>query len=230
MVKSQGINYQIENTPEAAVLILQLKPEQNIFIRTATLAARDASIEIGKGIPTDDLSITPGFSSHSYLSINEVQALKIPGSIYLSPDILGDIKHYQVTPEKGIIIQIFAFLACSHNVQLRLLASSMIKQFSERDSFFFHLVGIGELWASFYGNIQEILVEDNYLIQVSYLVAFEDTLNYEIKSIEGLDAPGIHSGNLGNYNIFFHFQGQGKLWIQSRYRYAFLDFFAPFIH
>ncbi|MEA5511523.1 TIGR00266 family protein [Crocosphaera sp. UHCC 0190] len=230
MVESQGINYQIEHTPEAAVLILNLKPEQTIFIRTATLAARDVSIQIGKIIPTDDLRMTEGFSSHSYLSINEVQAVKIPGSLYLCPDILGDIKYYQITPERGIIIQIFSFLACGNNVQLRLLASSMIKQFSQRDSFFFHLVGIGELWASFYGNIQEILVEDNYLIQVSYLVAFEDTLSYEIKSLKGLDSQGLHSGNLGNYNMFFHFQGRGKLWIQSRYRYAFLDFFAPFIH
>jgi uncharacterized protein (TIGR00266 family) len=230
MENSAVINYKIENSPEAACLIVDLNPLQKIFVKTSTLISKDSSIEVGRIVNTNSLNLDNNFSIYANLTINEIIASKLPGSIYLCPNILGGIKHYHISSETGIISQIFSFLACSENIQLKMMSSPIIKQVSERDSFFLHLLGNGDLWLSFYGNIQEISVKGNYMINLSYLVAFEDTLNYEIEQIQGLSMPGLHTGTVGEHNLFCHFRGTGKLWIQSRHRYAFLNFFAPFIH
>lgn len=226
----QKIDYTIQDNPEAAHLTINLRPFDRLFVKTSTLTAKDNTIEIGRTITPNFPDFESNFSLASNLTINELKAPKLPSSVCLFPNILGTIQHYSLNSEVGIITQIFSFLACSGNIQLKILSSPLIKTISEQDSFFVHLFGQGELWLSFYGNSQEISVKDNYMINLSYLVAFEDTLNYEIKQIDSLSAPGLHTGSVGENNLFCHFQGTGKIWIQSRHRYSFLNFFAPFIH
>ncbi|WP_107667219.1 TIGR00266 family protein [Cyanothece sp. BG0011] len=226
----QPLDYIIENNPDSGYLVINLKPSQKVFVKESSLSIKDYSIEIGQSITTQGSQLDVNVSLSANLSINEVIAPKLPGSIYLIPDVLGSVKHYALKGKVGIITKIFSFLACSENIQLRLMSSPIIKQVSEQDSFFLYLAGIGDLWLNYYGNIQEISVAGNYLINLSYLVAFEDTLNYEIKELKGLSLSGLHIGSIGEHNLFCHFQGKGKIWIQSRHRYALLNFFAPFIH
>ncbi len=230
MTPYRPLDYEIDNNPEASYLIIHLKSLEKVFVKTSSLGIKDNSVNIGKAITTNSLQSDLNFSLAYNLSINEVNTPKLPGSICLIPDILGAIQHYTVTEDIGLITQIFSFLACSDNVRLRVMSSPLIKPISERDSFFLHLSGSGDLWLNFYGNIQEVSVKGNYRINLSYLVAFEDTLNYEIKQVNGLSLSGLHTGNVGEHNLFCHFQGTGKIWIQSRHRYALLNFFAPYIH
>lgn len=230
MNKSQGINYQIENDPEAAILVLRLQPNQTIFANDASVTARDFSIEKTKNIDTGNLSGFQEIFQNANLVISEFQAVKFPGSLYLSPSFLGTIQPYSVMANVGIVVQLFSFLACSGEVQLKLLSLPKIQPISQRDSSFFHLMGNGNLWISFNGNCQEILVEDDYVIQLNHLVAFEDSLGYDIKLIEGLSVPGVHSGGIGKSEVFLQFKGKGKLWIQSRDRYALLNYFASSIY
>ncbi len=230
MTNYRPLDYQIDNHPEASYLMINLKSLEKVFVKTSSLSIKDNSVEIGKIITPHSLQLELNFSLASNLSINEVKAPKLPGSICLVPDVLGAIQHYTVTQEVGIITQIFSFLACGDKVELKVMSSSLIKQISERDSFFLHLLGTGDLWLNFYGNMQEVSVKGNYIINLSYLVAFEDTLNYEIKQVKDLSVSGLHTGTVGEHNLFCHFQGTGKIWIQSRHRYALLNFFAPYIH
>ncbi|MDJ0579899.1 TIGR00266 family protein [Crocosphaera sp.] len=230
MSTNQHLEYQINNDPDSAYLMIKLKSSDKAFVKISALNIRDASIQIGKAVMNDSLDLNLNFSLTSNLTIHEITAPKLPGSVYLIPDVLGSIQHHYLDGESGIITQIFSFLACSEKVQLRVISSPNIKPISERDSFFLHLLGTGDLWLNYYGNIQEISVKGNYIINLSYLVAFEDTLNYEIKQLQNLSVSGVHIGTVGEHNLFCHFKGIGKIWIQSRHRYALLNFFAPFIH
>lgn len=230
MSTNQHLEYQINNDPDSAYLMIKLKFSDKAFVKISALNIRDDSIQIGKAVMNDSLDLQLNFSLTSNLTIHEITAPKLPGSVYLIPDVLGSIQHHYLDGKSGIITQIFSFLACSEKVQLRVMSSPNIKPISEQDSFFLHLLGTGDLWLNYYGNIQEISVKGNYMINLSYLVAFEDTLNYEIKQVEGLSLSGVHIGTVGEHNLFCHFKGTGKIWIQSRHRYALLNFFAPFIN
>ena len=230
MTSSPHLEYEINNDPEAAYLMIKLKSLEKAFIKISNLNLKDASVEVGKSVISDSLDLHLNFHLTSNLSIHEITAPKLPGSVYLIPDILGSVEYHSLDETSGIITQIFSFLACSENVQLRVMSSPDIKQFSLGDSFFLHLLGKGDLWLNYYGNIQEISVQGNYLINLSYVVAFQDTLNYEIQQVEGLSLGGLQIGTVGEHNLFCNFQGTGKIWIQSRHRYALLIFFAPFVN
>ncbi|MGB5593729.1 MAG: AIM24 family protein [Crocosphaera sp.] len=130
MESSSAINYQIENSPEAACLIVNLQPLQKVFVKTSTLTAKDSSLEIAEIISANSSDMDSNFSIDYNLTINEIKAPKLPGSLYLFPDILGAIKHCSLNSQAGIITQIFSFLACSENIQLRIISSPIISFFS----------------------------------------------------------------------------------------------------
>lgn len=110
MESSSAINYQIENSPEAACLIVNLQPLQKVFVKTSTLTAKDSSLEIAEIISANSSDMDSNFSIDYNLTINEIKAPKLPGSLYLFPDILGAIKHCSLNSQAGIITQIFLFL------------------------------------------------------------------------------------------------------------------------
>ena len=94
--------------------------------------------------------------------------------------------------------------------------------------FLLKATGRGDFWFSSYGGILEIPVEENYVVDTSYIVAFEDTLNYNVEMIGGLSFKGLKTGILGGEGLVCRFSGQGSLWIQSRAIYPLLNFLNPF--
>nr|WP_281169268.1 AIM24 family protein [Stanieria cyanosphaera] len=85
--------------------------------------------------------------------------------------------------------------------------------------FLLKAIGQGDFWFSSYGGIIEIPVVGSYIVDTSYIVAFEDTLNYKVELIGGLSFNNLKTGILG---------GQGRLWIQSRNLYPLLNFLNAF--
>lgn len=224
------IKYTIEQSPEAAILIVDLRLQQSILARTTALAARDKTITIVTELDTNNQSKFKEFLGEYNLQIDEFKPLKFPGQLYLAPDTLGTIYHYDILEQTGILLQLFSFLACSTNIEFKVKKLPLINQIIPQNSYWLYAKGKGDLWFSSYGNLREILVKDSYFIDLGYLVAFEDTLTYQLVPFDGLSFQGIETGPLGTKDLLCHFRGKGRLWIQSRHRYAFLNFFAPFSH
>ncbi|MFW6358531.1 MAG: AIM24 family protein, partial [Chroococcales cyanobacterium] len=61
-----------------------------------------------------------------------------------------------------------------------------------------------------------------------YIVAFEDSLTYNVEMIGGLSFKSLKTGILGGEGLVCRFRGQGRLWIQSRNIYGLLNFLYPF--
>ncbi len=74
----------------------------------------------------------------------------------------------------------------------------------------------------------EIPVKGNYIVDTSYIVAFEDTLNYNVEIIGGLSFKNLRTGIFGGEGLVCRFSGEGKLWVQSRNLYPLLNFLDAF--
>ena len=74
----------------------------------------------------------------------------------------------------------------------------------------------------------EIPVAGDYVVDTGYIVAFEDTLKYNVEMMGGLSFRGLKTGLLGGEGLVCRFQGQGRLWIQSRELYNLINFLNPF--
>lgn len=57
--------------------------------------------------------------------------------------------------------------------------------------------GRGDFWFSSYGAIVEIPVAGDYVVDTGYVVAFEDTLDYQVEVMGGLSFRGLRTGILG---------------------------------
>jgi len=61
-----------------------------------------------------------------------------------------------------------------------------------------------------------------------YIVAFEDSLDYNVELIGGLSFKNLRTGIFGGEGLVCRFQGQGRVWIQSRKLSQLINFLNPF--
>jgi uncharacterized protein (TIGR00266 family) len=89
--------------------------------------------------------------------------------------------------------------------------------------------GVGDIFFNSYGAILPIDVKDEYLVDTGYIVAFEDTLDYDITVLPGLRSGGkLKTLFFGGEGLVCRFHGQGRVWIQTRHVQTFLSWINAF--
>ncbi|NEO29162.1 MAG: TIGR00266 family protein [Symploca sp. SIO3C6] len=224
---SNEIAYEIEHSPAYASLILNLQENQTVFIESGAMAAMDSSIKM-KSKVRGGFSKGLGriFSGESFF-VSEFTTKSKPGQIYVSPGVPGDIQHYYLSGN-GLMVQSSGFVACSPGVEIDTKFQGFKGFFSGESLFLLRATGEGDFWFSSYGAIVEIKVTGEYVVDTSYIVAFEDTLNYNVEMLGGLSFKGLRTGILGGEGLVCRFSGQGNLWVQSRNLYGLINFLNPF--
>ena len=89
--------------------------------------------------------------------------------------------------------------------------------------------GTGDIFFNSYGAILEVDVQDEYLVDTGYVVAFEDTLHYEVTTVPGMKVGGkLKSFLFGGEGFVVRYSGQGKVWVQTRAINPFLTWVYPY--
>lgn len=222
------IAYQIEHAPSYASLILDLEPNQSVLVESGAMAAMDSGIKMKSKMKGGIMKGIGRMVSGESLFLSEFTAENRPGQIYISPGTPGDIRHYNLTGTNSLIIQSSGFIACSPTVEINTKFQGFKGFFSGESLFLVKASGQGDIWFSSYGAILEIPVIGSYVVDTGYVVAFEDTLNYNVEMMGGLSFKGLKTGILGGEGFVCRFQGEGRLWIQSRNLFPLLNFLDPF--
>ncbi|MGB3405080.1 MAG: TIGR00266 family protein [Microcoleaceae cyanobacterium] len=221
------ITYEIEHSPSYASLRLDMQPQQTVIVEAGAMAAMDSCIQmkskmrggLGKGVGR--------MVSGESLFLSEFTAKNQAGQLFISPGVPGDIQHYFLNGN-GLILQSSGFVASGKNVDLETQFQGFKGFFSGESLFFLKATGIGDVWFSSYGAIMEINVTGNYVVDTGYIVAFEDSLNYQVEVIGGLSFNTLRTGVFGGEGLVCRFRGEGRLWIQTRNLLSLLNFFYPF--
>lgn len=227
--EEHDVDFAIESGPLYSSLIITLKPPQSILVEASQVTAMDESIVFIAKLQDGLLKNLTNFLGKEVLFINQFSAEVKTGRIFLSPGLPGNIHHYYLTAKTGILLQSSCFIACMPTVQIDTKYSGMADFFSNQSTCLLRMIGNGDLWFSSYGGIVEITVQDHFLINTGYLVAFEDTLNYEVQEIDSLTIKNIRTKYYGDRGMVCRFQGEGKVWIQVRQANSFLNFLEPFL-
>ncbi|AUC62269.1 TIGR00266 family protein [Cyanobacterium sp. HL-69] len=228
MLNKSAINYRIEHNPAYAFLILTLQANQMVMVEAGAMAAMDSSIKMKskmKGGLGKSFSRMLGGES---LFLSEFTAQNQSGELYLSPGVPGDIGHYLLTGNNSLVIQSSDFVACASTVEIDSQFQGFKGFFSGESLFLLRATGQGDVWFSSYGAILEVDVKGSYVVDTGYIVAFEDTLNYNVEVMGGLSFRNLRTGILGGEGLVCRFSGNGKLWIQSRCLYPLMNFLNPF--
>ncbi|RMF26269.1 MAG: TIGR00266 family protein [Cyanobacteria bacterium J083] len=222
------ISYKIQHSPAYALLILDLLPNQTVMVEASAMAAMDTCLKMDSKIRGGLMKGLGRVLTGESLFINEFTAQGQAGQLYVAPGVPGDIEHYYLHPGTNLMVQSSGFVACSPTVEIDSKFQGFKGFFSGESLFLIKASGTGDFWFSSYGGIVEIDVKENYVVDTGYIVAFEDTLNYNVEVIGGLSFKNLRTGIFGGEGLVCRFQGQGRLWVQSRALSPLINFLHPF--
>lgn len=225
---AQEIAYKIEHSPAYASLILTLQANQMVLVESSAMAAMDANIKMKSKMKGGVMKGIGRMLSGESLFMSEFTAEKMRGELYISPGVPGDVQHYRLQPGRALMVQSGGFVACSPTVDIDTKFQGFKGFFSGESLFLVRATGEGDIWFSSYGGIVEIPVSGAYIVDTGYIVAFEDSLQYNVEAIGGLSWRSLKTGILGGEGLVCRFQGEGRLWVQSRNLYPLLNFLNPF--
>lgn len=142
------------------------------------------------------------------------------GTIGLAPGSAGDIVALRLEGTE-LFLEKGAYLASEPGVTCDSKWSGLRGFFNE-GLFILRCTGSGMLFFNAYGQVHEVDVTDEYIVDSGYAVAWEPTLEYRLTR-----ARRIRSF-LFSDQILLRFSGRGKVWVQTRSPQSLANWVFPF--
>ncbi|MFK7985176.1 MAG: TIGR00266 family protein [Sandaracinaceae bacterium] len=144
---------------------------------------------------------------------NTFTAQNGPGEVLLAQALCGDMAVLPMTPQ-GFFIQNSAYVASTPDVQMETQTGGFKGFFSGAGVFVLkaHSQQPGQVVVGAFGGLQELQCDGNLVIDTGHLVAWDASLTYKV----GKSGAGWIASFLSGEGLVCHFEGQGRIWIQSR--------------
>lgn len=133
------------------------------------------------------------------------------GSVWLAPTMSGQVTHRRLQGE-AITLSTGAYVAHIGDLDTKMKFAGLKSLLAKEGVFFLELSGHGDLWFNSYGGIHAIDVDGSYVVDNGHLVGYEGNLDFNIKGAGGGLLGFVASGE----GMVCEFQGQGRIYIQSR--------------
>jgi uncharacterized protein (TIGR00266 family) len=212
-------NYRIDCRPDFSLLTVEIPANKTLKVEASAMAAMDANIQM----KTKFKGGLSRFLTGESIFLNEFTAEGGKGEIKIAPGPPGDLVHVYLD-NTMIYLQNSAFVASSMDVALETKWQGLTKGFFSGESLFLiRCSGKGDLWFNTYGAMIEIDVTGGYVVDTGYIVAFTEGLTYNVSRIGGYKSL-FFSGE----GFVCRFQGDGKVWIQTRQVPAFASWIHPY--
>lgn len=203
----RGFDFRIDGRPDYAFLTVQIPAGQTLKVEASAMATMDTTLEM-------KTKMSGGLGrlvTKESLFINEFTAKKGPGEIGIAPGAPGDLAHWYLQGDT-IFLQNSSYLCSAMSVNVETKFQGLKRSFFSGESFFLiKCSGEGDLWFNTYGALIEIDVNGDYVVDTGHIVAFTGGLDYDVQLVGGLKST-FFSGE----GLVCRFQGQGKVWVQSR--------------
>ena len=144
---------------------------------------------------------------------NTFTAQNGPGEVLLAQALCGDMVTLQMTPT-GYFIQNSAYIASTPDVAVETQSGGFKGFFSGAGVFILKATSqqAGQVLVGAFGGLQELACDGNMVIDTGHLVAWDASLTYKV----GKSGAGWIASFLSGEGLVCHFEGQGRIWIQSR--------------
>lgn len=215
------MNYEIKCEGSFPFLEVTLGPGEQLVSESGAMSWMDTSIDcktaarggIGASLKRGLLG-GESFFQNTYTS-------QSGGSIGLVPGQPGDIRVTEMEGQR-LFLERGAYLASGPNVQIDSNFKGLKGLFSE-GLFVLQASGTGPMFWNGYGDIIEVQVEGDYIVDNGYAVAWDASLDYGVER----SGKSIRSFMFGD-QLVMRFKGHGRLWVQSRSPRALSSFVYPF--
>jgi uncharacterized protein (TIGR00266 family) len=142
---------------------------------------------------------------------NRFEASGYAGSVTFAPRAPGDVVVHRLDETGGLVLQTNAFLCGASTVGLDNEWGGTEAFLRGDGMLMVRANGEGLLAFSSFGYLREIRVEQAWVVDASHVVAFEDSLSFEVRRHGGGLLQRWFSGE--DWVVEFH--GEGRVWLQS---------------
>lgn len=146
------------------------------------------------------------------------------GDVFLSTSLPGDMMVKELNGE-GLIVQGGSYVASDHSIEVDFSWQGMKSAFSGEGIFWLNLNGTGKVIVNSFGAIYPVEVDGEYIVDTGHIVAFEETLNFNITKA---GASWINSF-MGGEGLVCKFNGKGTVWCQSHNQTSFGRTLGPLL-
>lgn len=135
-----------------------------------------------------------------------------PGEVGLAPTHQGEIELIEMDGTTDWMCAGGSYLASSPELEVNTEFQGFVRgAFSGEAPFFLRVSGPGSLLVTAFGRVSTINVKDEIIIDTGHVVAFEESLDYELTKA---GSSWIQSWLAGE-GVVLRFKGQGKVMVQS---------------
>ena len=215
------MQYTIEAQPSYSVLEITVAPGEQVVTEAGAMAWMDPNLRIQTSTRGGILAgLSRSMLSRESFCQNTYEAVDAPGVLGLTPGQPGDIVAHEMTGGE-LLLEKDAYLASEPGVRLNSDFQGLSGLFNE-GLFVLRISGNGMLFFNGYGDIEEIDLNGEYIVDNGHAVAWESTLRYSLTR-----ARRIRSF-LFSDQLLLRFSGRGKLWVQSRNPRSLANWVFPF--
>ena len=136
---------------------------------------------------------------------------KAQGEVVLAPTLPGNVGFQNLDGTCGWYCAGGSYMASGPEIKTEPKWQGMKGFFTGESLVFIHATGIGALVLDAFGTVEEEMVDGTYTVDTGHVVAFEDTLEYEISKAGG----SWWNSFLAGEGFVIKFKGKGKVLIQS---------------
>lgn len=214
------MQHRILTRPTYAMLEVDLEPGEEFVSESGAMAWMSPNVKMHTSTRGGALSGLKRklLAGESFFQ-NTYTAEGGPGTLALAPRSAGDIA--ELALDGDLILEKSSFLGSEPGVKLDSQWQGLRGLLNE-GLFVMRAEGRGMLFFEAYGQIEEIDVDGEYVVDNGYAVAWESSLAYRVTR-----ARKIRSF-LFSDQLLLRFSGRGRLWTQSRSPRSLASFLYPF--
>ncbi|HPI39689.1 MAG TPA: TIGR00266 family protein [Pseudobdellovibrionaceae bacterium] len=201
------MEFKIEERPEYAWLTVKVPARHKLFVEASAMASMSSNMNLR--------ALFRGgfrrFLSGENLFLSEFTADGIDGEVCIAPGPSGDMAHITLNNETFYLAS-SCYVAHSQGVNYETKFQSLSQGLlSGAGWFLVKMQGSGDVWFNGYGQIVELEVHDQLVIDNGHIVAFSDGVEYDIIKLGGYKSL-FFSGE----GFVCRFRGRGKVYVQTK--------------
>lgn len=219
---------EIRHNPDFAIIRIQFdQPGEQVVTEAGAMVARDTAVQMETNMRGGlGSALKRKLMGGESLFQNTFTATAPGQTLWVAPPSEGAIERIDLQQGQEVFLQSGAYLASTQGVQLDTKWQGAKGFFSGEGLFLLRAFGEGTLWFSTYGGVHAVDIGQQYqgyICDTSHMVAFTQGLQYNVNRVGGLKSL-FFSGE----GLVCTFQGQGRLWMQTRSPGALASFLHPF--
>ncbi len=229
------MNHEITHGPAFAMLRVDLQPGETLIAEAGSMVARDTQVEM-------DVKMNAGSNPGFFAKMKAIMVAFIrkiiggetffvnhfssptPGQVYLSPSLMGQITYRRMQGET-LVLSSGAYVASAGEIDMKMKFGGLKGLIAKEGLFFIAMSGNGELWFNSYGGIEAIDINGTYIVDNGHLVGYEGNLDFKIKNA----GKGMMSLFASGEGLVCEFNGQGRVYIQTRNTASLVDWISPML-